>query len=183
MKDTKGNAFSSPRGQRMAKIIVLLVTVSMLIHTPPKGNWGQNIGSFQGVIAYSNGKDTGSAALTEPIGSDGREYQCTEYCRRFYRIHYRMDSSGWEIDAKYWFPLSRIWGLRRIKNNGAGLPQPGDILCFNAGKYGHVAIVTSVETGAVHVIQQNCATDTAFGQDAIVNGIVQGQCQGWLRKG
>ena len=98
----------------MAKIVFLFLTVCLLMQTPPRGNWGHAIGSYQGVIAYSNGNDTGKATLTEPVGRDGKKYQCVEYCRRFYRVHLGIDTSGWEINANAWYTMSRFWGLRRI---------------------------------------------------------------------
>ncbi len=166
----------------MAPLAILVVFVCALCQHPSGGNWGQNIGSYQGVIAYSNGQDTGKYSFTEPIGQDGKKYQCVEYCRRFYRLHYGVDTSGWEINADDWYVLGPYWGLQRFANNGTSLPQPGDILCFNTGSYGHVAIVTSVDAGDVNVIQQNASAETAYGQVITINGIVQGGCQGWLRK-
>ena len=167
----------------MAQAAILAFFLFVFNKTTPGGNWGQQIGCYQGVIAYSNGCDSGSYSLAEPITPDGPLYQCDEYCRRFYRLKYGMDTSGWEYNTKDWYRFSRVWGLKRYPNNGTSLPQPTDILCFNYEPFGHVAIVTSVDGKFVNIIQQNASPDTAYGKVAIINGIVQDGCLGWLRKG
>ena len=166
----------------MAQAMILIFFLCVFGGHPPGGNWGQNIGSFRGVIAYSNGSDTGKYSITEPVGEDGTKYQCIEYCRRFYRVYYGVDTGQWELNAKDWYGFSRFWTVKRFPNNGTSLPQPTDILCFKNRPYGHVAIVTSVEGNLINVIQENASADTAYGQVEIVNGIVQNDCQGWLRK-
>lgn len=148
----------------------------------PGGNWGANIGSYEGVIAYSNGSDTGSWSSLEPYCQDGYEFQCVEYVRRFYRLHLGMNTV-WYGNANQYYDNGPGWGLERYPNNGTSLPQPDDILCFNYGSVGHVAIVTSVTSNRVNVIQQNVSSTTAYGYCNITNGIVYGStCQGWLRK-
>ena len=166
----------------MVQAAILVIFLCVYGKQPPGGNYGQDIGSFRGVIAYSNGSETGAYSLSEPVGRDGTKYQCVEYCRRFYRLYYGVDTRGWEIPAKYWYDFSRFWGVKRCPNDGKSLPQPTDILCFNNQPYGHVAIVTSVDGNLINVIQENASADTAYGQVAIINGIVQNDCQGWLRK-
>jgi len=167
----------------MVQAAILLVFLCAATKHPPGGNWGQNIGSFKGVIAYSNGSDAGKYSFTEPVGQDGTKYQCTEYCRRFYRVYYGVDTSDWQITAKDWYGFSRFWGVKRCPNDGTSLPQPTDILCFKNKPYGHVAIVTSLKDNLVNIIQENASPRSAYGQVAIVNGILQDECIGWLRKG
>jgi hypothetical protein len=149
----------------------------------PGGNWGAEIGSYEGVIAYSNGADTGSWSSLEPYGTDGYQYQCVEYCRRFYRVHIGM-STAWYADGKDFYPNGPGWGLEQHPN-GSGLPQPDDILCFTNSGAGHVAIVISATSSAISVIQQNCSTTTGFGTYTVSGGSIlwaYGTCQGWLHK-
>lgn len=149
----------------------------------PGGNWGANIGSFEDVIAYSNGADTGSWSSLEPYCQDGYEYQCVEYIRRFYRLHLGMNTSNWHANGNQFYGYGPTWGLEQHPNNGTELPVPDDILCFNSGTYGHVAIVVSATSSTVRVIEQNVSSTNAFRNLSVTNGIVYNStCQGWLHK-
>jgi hypothetical protein len=98
-----------------------------------------------GVTSYSNGGWTG--------GGCG-EWQCVEFVKRFYAN---------EVGD----PITESWGaaknaydygdddLNKYPQGGTTLPQPGDILCFDGGTYGHVAIITEVGTNYVRMMDQN----------------------------
>ena len=156
----------------------------MSIH--PGGNWGAQIGIWRGVIANSNGDDTGNWSSLEPYCQDGYRYQCVEYPRKFYRIYMGMDTSQWFANGNQFYPYGPSWGLNRYANNGTSLPQQDDILCMDGSTYGHVAVVKGVSPTTVDVIQQNCSTTTAYRTLSVTNGIVQAwgslYVQGWLRK-
>lgn len=121
----------------------------------------------------------------------GYKWQCVEYINRYYKVVYGMDlkSTGIYGNAKnYWnWCCHSTIGLTKYANSGATPPAIGDILVSTAGTYGHVAIVTSVSSTQVGVIDQNFSSTSArtltrngntvgsFGNGYIVTG--------WVRKG
>jgi|GEM_PF-4455130 len=136
-------------------------------------NYGDVIGTFMGVDAYSNGGDSGGY------------YQCVEYCRRFFTV--LTGDRGSMGDGNDWYASGPSHGFEQFPDDGTLWPYPGDVLCFNGGTWGHVAIVRSVDTNSngdpitINVIQQNVSSTTAYGADSILsNGYVSGSCQGAL---
>lgn len=153
----------------------------------PAGNWGTVIGRYRDVPACSNGADTGSYSDLEPYGQDGYQYQCVEYCRRFYRVAMGMNTSQWYGNAIDWFGTASSRGLEGHANDGASKPQADDIMCFSSATYGHVAIVTGVVGNVVYVMQQNVSTSTGVGTLSILStGKIANYgslvVQGWLRQ-
>jgi len=152
----------------------------------PGGNWGEAIGTFRGITAYSNGVDTGGFSADEPIFIDGYLYQCTEYMRRCYRVafsHPVFDEGG-PYAAEDCYALAALFGLNSYPNGGAEPPQRGDILCFDGpapGSPGHCAIILSLASGRVNVIEQNVNAISAYGYYLWDGRTVVGPCQGWLR--
>lgn len=153
--------------------------------------WGAEIGSHNGVRAYSNGTYTGSGWPSNR-GSFGFLYQCVEYVKRYY------NASNWTGHAYQYWDNALGWNLDRY-SNGQTLtpPQAGDILVFNTstgGGFGHVSIVTSVrlpsgnQAGSVAIIDQNrSATDPRFSYSLTrdANGnyrIANSALIGWLRR-
>jgi LysM repeat protein len=119
--------------------------------------WGEAKGSFRGVTAYSNGPDTGYWER----GRYGLSYQCVEFVNRFSAEVMgtgNMKGTGNAID---YAGRGRGFGYTWIANEGgAPLPEPGDILVFGGGRFGHVAIATRASDSGVGLIQQN--TGSAF---------------------
>lgn len=153
----------------------------------PSGNWGTIIGKYRDVPAYSNGVDTGSWSNLEPYGQDGYQYQCVEYCRRFYRVAMGLNTSQWYGNAIDWFGSGASRGLEVHANDGTTKPQADDILCFSDSTDGHVAIVTAVVGNVIYVMQQNVSSSTGVGTLSILGtGKVANYgnlvVQGWLRQ-
>lgn len=126
---------------------------------------GTLIDSYMGVPVYSNGKDYMSSHGLN-FSSDGYYYgykwQCVEFVKRFYYIVYNHSMPDGAGNAKYFFnpmlaqgEFNEQRGLFQYHNGGDVKPQPGDILVFSEGKYGHVAIISATGQGWVEVIQQN----------------------------
>lgn len=140
---------------------------------------------YRGVPALSNGSDQWGDLDCLPdiqtpcrLGVDnstgatstcsyGDRFQCVEYVRRFYSLRQdtaeRVDTSGWvglnavnfiKVDANGNFS-SPLKGFTAFPNNGTTLPLPDDIIVFKGGGFGHVAIVTSVTSSNVNIIEQN----------------------------
>jgi LysM repeat protein len=119
--------------------------------------WGEAKGSFRGVTVYSNGPDTSYWERSRY----GLSYQCVEFVNRFSAEATgtgNMKGTGNAID---YAGRGRGFGYTWIANEGgAPLPEPGDILVFGGGKFGHVAIATRSSDSGVGLIQQN--TGAAF---------------------
>lgn len=163
---------------------------------------GQTIGMFNGVPAYSNGKNTGT-------GEGLLDYQCVAYPIRYDKQKNGVSYSpfyGKMHFAKQIFPLVRddkITGYASFENGGAELPQAGDWLCFSNeadpskdpdsdSLFGHVAMVMSLdsEKGLLKIIEQNWPPQDVAIRDIPIS-VVDGsytvknryneRCQGWCR--
>lgn len=121
--------------------------------------WGTELASFQGVSAYSNGGDS----RYYQRGEYGHMYQCVEFVNRFSAQANgtgNMIGTGNAID--YAGDSRAKFGYRWTPNNGQDeLPQAGDILVFEGGSYGHVAIATGGDESGVGMIQQNTRSANA----------------------
>lgn len=121
--------------------------------------WGTELASFQGVSAYSNGGDSSYFKR----GEYGHMYQCVEFVNRFSAQANgtgNMIGTGNAID--YAGDSRAKFGYRWTPNTGQDeLPQAGDILVFEGGSYGHVAIATGGDESGVGMIQQNTRSANA----------------------
>ncbi len=153
---------------------------------------GGEIDVWCDVSAYQNGPDYN--AVHNWSGDYGLEWQCTEFAFRFLcQAHglcdgYDPSSQNNYGNARYWFANDYgntvLAQLSAIPNNSTAQPQPGDVLTFNYGTYGHVAIIKEVdlEASVVEVIEQNCYGCShqhvlyRSGDQYSISG-----AQGWLR--
>ena len=138
-------------------------------------SWGTAMDSFQGVVAYSNGSQSGvhpNARQTEAGETRyGLKYQCVEYVNRYSALANgtgNMIGTGNAID----YARPRGFGYTWIENKkDDNLPQSGDIIVFGGGSYGHVAIATNTSTSSVGIIQQN--TNSVRSNIAVKDGKLQ----------
>ena len=156
--------------------------------------YGDIIGVYRGVKAFSNGPCTAkfegiyegqNCALPK-----NRNYQCVEYVKRFYKEAMGIDTHGWYGNANQYYGTAREKGLKAYPNGGSIAPQAGDILCFDDGGLGHVAIIMEVGDANIQIIEQNWHRNTAYDtlswdkdNNTIPDrGISRSyQVQGWLR--
>jgi surface antigen len=94
----------------------------------------------------------------------GRQWQCVEYVKRFYHDrfgHWMPDVMG---HAKSFYDPAVPHGqvnprraLLQFANGGDEPPRLDDLMAWDFGDFGHVAIVSKVEAkeGMVEVVQQN----------------------------
>ena len=128
---------------------------------------GQRIDKLNGVSVYYNG-NVGNVTERN-ISTDGYnlglKYQCVEFVKRYYYEylkHKMRDSYG---NAKDFFDKSLKDGQKNKQRNliqytnlSQTKPKVSDILIFDGtvfNKYGHVAIISKVETDKIEIIQQN----------------------------
>lgn len=147
---------------------------------------GAVIDTFCGIPAYQNGPDF---EHVESNGLFGYEYQCTELAYRFTCQYFDMCNKkvGAYGNAMDWYNNKAgdpvLSQMQRFPNGGTEPPRPGDILAYNNGKYGHVAIVKSVENGLVHVLEQNVYKGSHRYPITFDDGhyIMGAGWQGWMR--
>jgi surface antigen len=154
---------------------------------------GAILASYKGVPARSN--------QNYPYGSCGGRsayglrYQCVEYVRRFYHLVKGMETregmteKRWD-NANTFFKSAAEKGLNAFENGGPVPPLPDDILVFQGGPYGHVAIVTAVDHDHLEVIEQNFSSTGTdrLAYDPVTHRVAdrispEGKMilQGWLR--
>jgi len=128
---------------------------------------GQHLDSLNNVVVYYNGGvDNSSGRNTSPDNYNiGIKYQCVEFVKRYYYeyLNHKMpDAYG---HAKDFYDkdlsdgaLNTKRNLVQYKNGSKSKPKPDDLVIFSGStfnKYGHVAIISSVEDDEIEIIQQN----------------------------
>ncbi|MDR2283759.1 MAG: CHAP domain-containing protein [Sphingobacterium sp.] len=161
---------------------------------------GEKLDSLDGVFVYYNGGVGHSEGRNlAPDGYNiGLKYQCVEFVKRYYYVHYNHRMPDAYGNAKDFFDTKIIDGginqkrnLYQYTNPSIARPEKGDLLIYAPevwNPYGHVAIVASVGEDAMEIIQQNPGP---YGRSREVyslreeNGnwkIDNNRIWGWLRK-
>ena len=128
-------------------------TQSMISTSAGSASWGQEVGSFNGVTAYSNASVYYGSNQFNYLGNKnmGMKWQCVEYVTRYYYKKYGVYLTP--TDAKtYWKKTDK---LKRAENGSTNKPWVGDIVVSTDGTHGHVAIVREVGDNYIKVIHQN----------------------------
>ncbi|HND34509.1 MAG TPA: CHAP domain-containing protein, partial [Myxococcota bacterium] len=126
--------------------------------------WGTPLASHRGVTAFSNGGDVNYGERS----TYGLSYQCVEYVNRFASEALGLGNMAGTGNAKDYAGEGRS-GLTWVPNvPGPHLPTDGDILVFQGGTYGHVAVATSGGPGGVRMIQQN--SRSVYGDLGVTGG-------------
>ena len=148
----------------MKDLKLLFIPFLVIASSTAKAAWGDQVGSFNGVIAYSNGSVNYNSGQHNVVNgyTTGLEWQCVEYVRRYYWIIYGQQiGAGMNANGFY----NNGWGLTKAVNGGNKAPVPGSILCSASGSFGHVSIVREVGSNYIKVIQQNwsnTSSDNAY---------------------
>ena len=117
---------------------------------------GTVLTTYDGTNAYSNGADSGTTSSCDGAGAYGYQYQCTELVMRYFKTKWGLfwwgnanqlleDAPPATVDVYY-------------NGDGAHPPVPGDMVVWTVGG-GHVALVTSVQTDSIDIIEQNVVGD------------------------
>ncbi len=128
---------------------------------------GEKLDSFQGVYVYYNGDI--DHVLERNVAKDGYniglKYQCVEFVKRYYYLHYKHKMPNSYGHAKDFYnkkltdnSINKDRNLYQFSNPSNTKPRVGDILVFDGhlgNPYGHVAIVSQVLDNQIEIIQQN----------------------------
>lgn len=109
---------------------------------------GETMATFNGIPAKSNGGNQCTGNSCGGYGTYGSQYQCVELAQRYFGELYGTTPIwyGNAIDLCHTYPS----GVSKTQS-----PIAGDLVVFNTGSYGHVAVITAVHSGSVDVIEQN----------------------------
>ncbi|WP_310991013.1 CHAP domain-containing protein [Aequorivita marina] len=161
---------------------------------------GDKVDSLNGVyVYYNNSVGNVSGRNTTADGYNlGLKYQCVEFVKRYYYEHldHKMpDSYG---HAKDFFVKGLADGkmvkhrnLIQYTNPSSLKPKVNDLLVYDKtifNKYGHVAIISKVNTNQIEIIQQNPgASDPSRERYNLIKKdgkwkIEHAKVLGWLRK-
>lgn len=110
---------------------------------------GTALASFDDVTAYSNGDCNCKGCSCGGTGATGLRYQCVELAQRFFHEKHGI-APIWPIAYAKQMCSNRPSGVRLTST-----PAPGDLMVLGWQPYGHVTVITSVDSGYVDVIEQN----------------------------
>jgi surface antigen len=156
---------------------------------------GTTLATYAGVPARSNVMNPNESCGGR--ATYGLQYQCVEYVRRFYHlvkgIETREGKMGkrWNGNANTYFKTAAEKELDAFENGGPVAPRPDDILAFQGGPYGHVAIITRVAEDHIEFVEQNFSpTGTGrLAYNPVTNRVENRKAggelfiiEGWLRR-
>lgn len=160
---------------------------------------GEKIDSLNGIYIYYNGSISNNHGrnVTKDGYNLGIKYQCVEFIKRYYYLHFHHKMPNSFGNAKDFFnpkltdgKLNKDRNLIQFTNPSTSKPKVNDILIFNShlfNKYGHVAIVSNVQNNEIEIIQQNPGPFSASREKIFIansNGkwnIKHSRILGWLR--
>ncbi len=159
---------------------------------------GSPIDSLNGVIVYYNGSigNVSGRNVTKDGYNLGLKHQCVEFVKRYYYEHLNHKMPNSYGHAKDFFnsaiadgKTNPDRGLIQYANNSSSKPKVNDLVVFDGNpfnKYGHVAIISKVNTSSVEIIQQNVGMSSRATIDLKnKNGkwrLERSDILGWLRK-
>ncbi|MCC6076711.1 CHAP domain-containing protein [Pseudomonas sp. GCM10022188] len=152
-----------------APVLLVLAIHAAATHLNPnlEHTVGEQIDDLNGVAIYFNGgvNTTNGRNLSQDGYNLGLRYQCVEFVKRYYfeRYDHRMpDTYG---HARDFFDLSLPdgginvrRGMLQFSNGSSTRPEADDLVVFRPwlfNRYGHVAIVASVDAASLQIAQQN----------------------------
>ena len=167
-----------------------------ILNLPP--NVGDVIDSYNGVNVYYNGEEGNvfGRNMTADNYNLGLKYQCVEFVKRFYFIHYGHRMRDTYGHAKELFDenlpdrkLNHDRGLYQFINGSEYRPIPGDLVVFDGNyrnPYGHAGIVTVSVGNKMEIIHQNVGMESReLFIVTEINGrffVVDPDIKGWMRK-
>lgn len=173
---------------------VYLTIISSLSIADP---YNTQVGEYDGVSLYSNGSPgyvSGKNNFSNGIIT-GMKWQCVEFVRRYYLEKFHINlRSLYTGDANTWYDHADEMQLERHANGSAVKPRVGDIVVSGGRPSGHVAIISSVSSDRICVVEQNFLNNSrdADGRHCMAlsksaTGFIVGgfstdyPIQGWLR--
>lgn len=154
-------------------VAVLLLIAALLLWAGTRYNlnpWhkvGDVIDEYKQVPVYFNGgiKHIDGRQRASDGYNFGLKYQCVEFVKRFYYIHYQHRMPDTFGNAHDFFQpqlksgeYNRQRGMYQFRNDGRFAIQTDDLIVFRPwllNPFGHVAIVSEVTAHDIEIVQQN----------------------------
>ncbi len=144
---------------------------------------GTVLQSFDGTDAKSNGRYTGTGTACAGTGgiAGALQYQCVELVMRHFKRKWNL---RWYGNAKTLLngaPRSTVDVYRN--GDAAHPPVPGDMVVWETGTWGHVALVTAVGRDYVDIIEQNVSNSNGKARLPFANGRIGARWGSWVPAG
>jgi len=140
-------------------IIGLIYAIARLLMTK-QYKFGDKIGTFDGVVAYSNQKDETKSKTSNFYNGKytGRKWQCVEFVRRYLITKRGVTFS--DVTSAFEIPKARFTTLNGSPVKTTNELKVGSIIVWpkNYQKMspdGHVAIISSISSSGINVVEQN----------------------------
>ncbi len=144
---------------------------------------GTTLQTFDGTAAKSNGRDTGTGTACAGQGgiAGGLQYQCVELVMRHFKRKWDLRWYGNARDLLRGAPRDKV----NVFSNGDRdhPPVPGDMVVWEVGQWGHVALVTAVGADFVDVIEQNVSNSNGKARLPFANGRIGARWGSWVPAG
>jgi glutathionylspermidine amidase/synthetase len=145
-------------------IIVILIIFLVYKYFEKEYKFGDKIGTFNGVDAYSNQRDeTNSLDPNYYKGIyTGQKWQCVEFARRYLIINEGITFS--DVDSAFEIPKAQFKTLNGVLVQMSNELKKGSLIVWSKSYEkrspdGHVAIVSLVTPFGVTVVEQNYKYD------------------------
>lgn len=147
-------------------VILILIFILFLVYKYfEKGyKFGDKIGTFNGVDAYSNQRDQTNSLDSNYYNGiyTGQKWQCVEFARRYLIIKEGITFS--DVDSAFEIPQAQFKTLNGSHIKMSNELNPGSLIVwpkdYKQGlNDGHVAIVSLVTPFGVTVVEQNYKYD------------------------
>lgn len=119
-------------------------------------------------VYYNNGKN--ERHKSKDGYNYGLKWQCVEFVKRYYYDHLKHKMPNAYGHAKDFYnpnlkdgQINKERGLLQFSNNSKSKPKVNDIIVFKGhtlNKYGHIAIIASVDENTIEIVQQNVGHHT-----------------------
>lgn len=175
-------------------------TKSKKTNSTSSGKKGKVIDSFNDVAIYYNGKvsNVSGRNVTSDGYNLGLKYQCVEFVKRYYYEYYNHKMPNSYGNAKDFYnnrlsdgEYNKDRDLTQYSNPSQYKPRSGDLIIFGPtqwNSFGHVAIISKVESNRIQIAQQNPGSNNPSRQWFQLSNIQDkysiddNYVLGWLRK-
>ena len=141
-------------------IIVILIIFLIYKYVTGYYKFGDKIGSFNGVDAYSNQRDQTNSLDSNYYNGiyTGEKWQCVEFVRRYLITKQGVTFSN--VTSAFEIPKARFTRLNGVPVQTTNELKVGSIIVWSKNYQkmspdGHVAIVSSISSSGINVVEQN----------------------------
>ncbi len=143
-------------------VILIFIFILFLIYKYVTGyyKFGDKIGSFNGVDAYSNQQDKTNSLDSNYYNGiyTGQKWQCVEFARRYLIINEGITFS--DVDSAFEIPQAQFKTLNGVLVQMSNELKRGSLIVWpkgdeNISPDGHVAVVSFITPFGVTVVEQN----------------------------